>query len=190
MSIIYNKDNPDFKFSYLKEYNIDKIKQYLKSFDNEWLIDTSRQDTFEVHRFTNSYILNKVDIFGWAPGDKYNGEFICNDEYLWSLVFPIVKELEEIRDGKVGQALFIKLSAGKIIDPHEDSGDYLYVVSRHHIPIITNPKVGFIVGGQTQHMKEGECWEINNNKEHSVFNEGDEDRIHLLIDIIPNKFLG
>ena len=35
-------------------------------------------------------------------------------------------------------------------------------------------------------MKEGEIWEINNNeKEHSVENNGNEDRIHLLIDFLP-----
>ena len=35
-------------------------------------------------------------------------------------------------------------------------------------------------------MKEGEIWEINNNeKKHSVENDGTEDRIHLLIDFLP-----
>jgi aspartyl/asparaginyl beta-hydroxylase (cupin superfamily) len=93
-------------------------------------------------------------------------------------------------DGVVGQALYIKLPAGKIIDPHEDGGDYLYHTCRHHIPIITNPGVGFFIDGETQHMKEGECWEINNNKTHAVFNKGETDRVHLLIDIIPRKVLG
>jgi hypothetical protein len=32
-------------------------------------------------------------------------------------------------------------------------------------------------------MKEGEIWEVNNDKKkHSVHNNGDEDRVHLLID--------
>jgi aspartyl/asparaginyl beta-hydroxylase (cupin superfamily) len=38
-------------------------------------------------------------------------------------------------------------------------------------------------------MKEGECWEINNNKIHRVANNSEMDRIHLTIDIIPNQYL-
>ena len=37
-------------------------------------------------------------------------------------------------------------------------------------------------------MKPGEIWEINNDlKPHSVKNDGDDDRIHLLIDYRINK---
>jgi hypothetical protein len=92
-------------------------------------------------------------------------------------------------DGKMGQVLFIKLPAKKIIDPHEDHGDYLHCVARYHIPIITNLGVKFIIDGESKHVPEGECWEINNNKTHAVENNGEEDRIHLLIDIMPNKYL-
>ena len=61
---------------------------------------------------------------------------------------------------------------------------------RTHIPIITNSEVTFTVGGETKFLKEGEIWEINNTKEHSVDNNSDIDRIHLLIDIMPNEELG
>ena len=38
-------------------------------------------------------------------------------------------------------------------------------------------------------MKVGECWEINNSLLHSVENNGKTERIHLLVDILPNKFI-
>jgi hypothetical protein len=38
-------------------------------------------------------------------------------------------------------------------------------------------------------MKVGDCWEVNNNKEHAVKNLGQTDRIHLMIDIMPNQFI-
>ena len=38
-------------------------------------------------------------------------------------------------------------------------------------------------------MATGECWEINNTRLHSVENNSDIDRVHLLIDIMPNKYL-
>ncbi len=35
-------------------------------------------------------------------------------------------------------------------------------------------------------MREGEFWEINNSLDHSVENQGDADRIHLIVDWMPN----
>jgi Aspartyl/Asparaginyl beta-hydroxylase len=37
-------------------------------------------------------------------------------------------------------------------------------------------------------MNEGECWYINANFTHSVANNGNEDRIHLVIDGIRNDW--
>jgi aspartyl/asparaginyl beta-hydroxylase (cupin superfamily) len=71
------------------------------------------------------------------------------------------------------------------VSEHTDKGDYLSTVRRFHIPIITNDLVSYTVNGERVHMKQGECWEINNLKSHSVLNESDTDRVHLLIDIFP-----
>jgi hypothetical protein len=183
-----NKTKPDFKFDHKKNYDISEIKKFVIKFNDQWFINTSRQEIFDVHKHTNSYILNQVSL-GWienTPLDVIKKE---DDKEAWDLIGSIVKDLEDMCNGTMGQVLFIKLAAGKDIDPHEDSGDYLYHTNRHHIPIITNPNVGFFIDGETQHMKEGECWEINNNKTHAVFNKGTEDRVHLLIDIIPNEVI-
>jgi hypothetical protein len=36
----------------------------------------------------------------------------------------------------------------------------------------------------------GEIWEIDNTREHEVQNLGNEDRVHLIVDIIPDVFIG
>ena len=45
--------------------------------------------------------------------------------------------------------------------------------------------MSYTVNGETVNMKEGECWEINNQRPHSVLNDSDIDRVHLLVDIFP-----
>lgn len=60
-----------------------------------------------------------------------------------------------------------------------------------HVPIITNPKVEFGVtkfhhdehgiNPVWQHYGVGECWLLNSWHEHNVRNEGDDDRIHLMM---------
>jgi aspartyl/asparaginyl beta-hydroxylase (cupin superfamily) len=47
-----------------------------------------------------------------------------------------------------------------------------------------------VIDGERKFMRVGEIWEVNNNKVHQVWNEGDTDRVHLLIDIIPNNVIG
>jgi hypothetical protein len=51
---------------------------------------------------------------------------------------------------------------------------------------VTNEKCIFEVDNEEINMKMGEIWEIDNfNKEHSVVNNGDMDRIHLIVDWEP-----
>jgi quercetin dioxygenase-like cupin family protein len=187
--MIYNKEKPDFKFSYLKDYDISRMKEIVQELEKEWLLDTSRQELFDVHKYTESYIINKVSIFGWEEHSPLSHISTAETTELSSLALEIARDLEKELDGTMGQVLFIKLEAGKAIGEHEDDGSYLYRAARHHIPIITNPGVNFIIDGESKHVPEGECWEINNNKLHAVENNGKEDRIHLLIDIVPNKYI-
>ena len=34
----------------------------------------------------------------------------------------------------------------------------------------------------------GECWEINNNLKYETWNIDDSDKIHLIVDILPNEY--
>jgi len=38
-------------------------------------------------------------------------------------------------------------------------------------------------------MRVGECWVLDTRKPHTVINEGDEDRIHLVVDVVTDKNL-
>jgi aspartyl/asparaginyl beta-hydroxylase (cupin superfamily) len=126
----------------------------------------------------------------WRKGSQLQTVHVTDNLDLMREITKITNDLEEKCDGKVGHVLFIALPAGKDVDPHFDSGDYLDVTQRHHVPIFTNDHVRFVVDKEEQYMAVGDCWEINNNKEHAVKNLGDTDRVHLLIDVIPNKYLG
>ena len=57
---------------------------------------------------------------------------------------------------------------------------------RIHIPIVTGENNIFLVNGELKNMQVGEMWEINNELPHMVENRSDEDRIHLIVDWIPN----
>ncbi len=89
-------------------------------------------------------------------------------------------------NGFLVRMLLAKLPAGSKIPKHTDAGYALLNRHRVHIPIITNDKVVFMVDGEEKNMQAGELSEINSELVHAVENQGDADRIHLIIDWMPN----
>jgi FKBP-type peptidyl-prolyl cis-trans isomerase 2 len=72
---------------------------------------------------------------------------------------------------------------GRGFDAHTDR--YSFTLSRSHrvhLPVITNPRVWFSVGGERRRLAEGEAWEINNLRVHEGKNGGNTPRVHLIAD--------
>ena len=181
------KELEDFNFRLQGTYNVDDILNIALNFDKEWDLYTSRQkevypDRVNPHLYTNTYIIQNHPL-DWVFESSIQSQVL--DSKALSSLSHIIESLEEELVGKAARVLLIKLEANKEVATHVDNGDYLSTVRRFHIPLITNDLVSYTVNNETIHMKKSECWEINNLKYHSVRNDGDEDRIHLLIDIMP-----
>lgn len=83
----------------------------------------------------------------------------------------------------------LSLSPNSYIKEHTDAASgYEDGFFRIHIPIQTNEKVVFRVNGKVLPMQTGECWYANFNLPHYVANDGDCDRIHLVIDCLRNEW--
>jgi hypothetical protein len=86
------------------------------------------------------------------------------------------------------RATLVRLKAGGRITPHQDNNFSLAHSHRIHVPVITSENVHFTVGSETIAMREGELYEINNRRLHSVHNGGDADRVHLILDyVLPGE---
>ncbi|RZM21788.1 MAG: hypothetical protein EOO88_31480 [Pedobacter sp.] len=84
----------------------------------------------------------------------------------------------------------MKLGAGAIIKPHvDDALNFEEGEVRIHIPVVTNPGLKFYLEDERLVMEEGSCWYLNLSRKHSVVNEGNTDRVHLVIDGIVNDWL-
>lgn len=169
-------------------FDISEIKNEListglgNSFNNN-----IRNLEYKVHQYTESNVLYDFPL-NWA-GEDISSRVSLDHPGLIKLVTPIVQNLESFFDGKVGRVLLANLLSGKEIGKHKDAGYYLESVRRNHIPIITNKDVVFQVGEKALNMKPGHWYEINNNNTHYVKNGGDQDRYHLIIDILPKGVL-
>ena len=87
-------------------------------------------------------------------------------------------------------ARLMSLQAGQEIRRHTDT-DLCFEDGcvRLHIPIQTHADVEFKINDQPIHFGEGECWYMNANYPHQVFNGSGTNRIHLVIDCVVNDWL-
>jgi Aspartyl/Asparaginyl beta-hydroxylase len=90
-------------------------------------------------------------------------------------------ELETVR--------FLRLGPGARIREHRDYKLGIEDgVARVHVPVVTNEKIRFFLNGELVPMKEGEAWYLNFNLRHSVENNSDLPRVHLVIDLKVNEW--
>lgn len=171
------------------KYDISCIKSDIEKFESEWLLDTSRQDQSVTHKQTNMYQIRFMDYY-WLPGQPIISTDINKmpSKEAHKQLLDIFNDIEKRYDGKVVRVEIIKMLKNSKIRKHNDSGEMLNVTRRCHIPIITNDNVFFTVLENTINMKEGICYEINNGMPHSVENKSNLDRVHIIIDIMPNQY--
>jgi len=60
---------------------------------------------------------------------------------------------------------------------------------RIHVPLLTNDRVEFVVANRRLLLAEGEAWYIDFSQPHRIANDGDTDRIHLVIDGVANEWV-
>jgi hypothetical protein len=143
-----------------------------------------------VLRYSRDYTYDLADVVDFPAMESFR-----------SLVAPIVAQVCEIlQKSNVSAVLIANLPAGDVIYPHVDTGKFLEVPSRVHIPLQTNPDVVYRIGGayieregrdrmerhvmaRDVRMAAGEIWEIDNLSYHSVRNGGSTDRWHLIINV-------
>jgi len=150
-----------------------------------WHEDQFRQQTFDVHRETESIVMVFVDDSNWP---KLEVKKEPGWDRIADVALPIMHEIIEKHyepGGTIIRAVAAKLLAGAKILPHRDSHPSFHVGHRIHVPITTNPRVRFMIDGQPYQLRVGQAYEINNQKKHSVANKGKEDRVTFIFDYVP-----
>jgi hypothetical protein len=167
-------------FNYIGKIKLNNTKNIVnKLSQKEWESFDFRQKTFKVHRHTETIPIiynedgRETDLHYWPCYKKFQSLFKKIENNL----------SKHFSKGYIVRAILVKLKARSKIDPHIDSGPSLEKCKRIHIPIVTNSNTFFTVGEEVKNLKEGEMWEINNSgKTHSVENNDNKDRVHLIVD--------
>jgi len=103
---------------------------------------------------------------------------------------PYIHKLITIVAGSNDQLLKVRLmqlDAHRIIAEHVDKFDGVRAVRRFHIPIVSNPKISFFVNRQRYYLQPGQLYHIDVSQPHSVENNSETNRIHLVFDVLASE---
>jgi hypothetical protein len=181
-------------FRYIGSVEIAELRELaMQLTPQQWAAYSLRQQRYEVHRDTQTIglvfdpdfrhthptRLPALEIFQQAlrPALGMAAEFYEQTPEGTQLA-------KQFGLGYFVRATLVRLKAGGSIAPHQDNNFSLAHSHRIHLPIITNDQVLFTVGRDTMSLAPGDMYEINNRRMHSVRNDSEHDRVHLILDFV------
>jgi hypothetical protein len=169
-------------YEVLGKYPVDQLLEKVKSLtDDDWSAWKGRQ-VFSHQRGSQTIVfLNEAEknVPAYA-NDIYNKKYTDLFSPELDEIYSIIRNMHPYGGPK--RVMLVNLPAGCVVGKHFDLGEHLVKCRRIHLPIQTDPAVTFTVDSAEFHIELGVLTEINNQKEHSVINNSEVDRIHLMVD--------
>jgi aspartyl/asparaginyl beta-hydroxylase (cupin superfamily) len=151
-----------------------------------WSSATGRQEKIAVQREAMAIPLRgvrKSAIGELKRRDVHKSRWTYTSEpYLHARSF--LKALAARQGAELGRAKLVMLPAGRRVYPHIDRGEYYRVRDRYHLVIRSTAGSWLRAGDEEVTMQEGELWWFDNKAMHEAWNHGDQDRLHLIFDML------
>ncbi len=168
---------PPFKF--IGKLNTTEFFECLNSSGLSWDGYTFRQEKFACFQETKTIPV----IFD----EKFSIDEIKlteNFEHFEKPIKNLTTQISELLgEGDIQSCIMVNLPSKKKIAKHIDTFKFAKLFRRLHIPIQTNDDCYFYINKESKNLKVGEIWEIANDEySHWVENNGDIDRIHMIVD--------
>ena len=158
-----------------------------------WSMDTSRQEKIVTQRETQTITLRshapQASIDSRVRRAKpigYRGQPSAMASRL-PRISAWVDELVRSLDGAMGRAVMTNLRPHGTIHPHTDDGLYWLLRDRYHLVLKSAVGSRFKAGDEELLMHEGQLWWFDPTVRHEAFNDSDEDRIHIIVDVLSRQ---
>ncbi len=169
----------------LGQIDAEALRQKILAQEPEaWAEQAIRQQTYEVHKDTESIVMLFCDE-SWPDGEIYRES---GWQRLADVAMPLIDHIIETYyepGGTLLRAMAAKLKAHGRINAHRDALRSFHMGHRIHVPITSSSVVRYTISGKPYQFEVGNAYEINNQKKHSVMNLGNEDRISFIFDYVP-----
>jgi hypothetical protein len=102
--------------------------------------------------------------------------------HLRPIVFGLMARLEAVA---LGGVLITRVPAGKQVAPHDDRGRWHpeWFTTKVYIPLASNDRCVSWCADERVVMAVGSAWVFDNLKVHSTINDGDSDRVTLIVSL-------
>lgn len=161
--------------------------QEIAGVDDAWAQATGRQDKIAVQREALAIPLRglrKSMIHGRKRRDVHESRWTGA-----SANFPkaraFIEDVAEELGADLGRGKIVCLPAGRKVYPHIDRGEYYRLRGRYHMILKSAAGSYMSAGDEEVRMREGELWWFDNDQMHAAHNDGDEDRVHIIFDLLP-----
>ena len=159
----------------------------ITSVDDAWAAATGRQDKIAVQREAMAIPLRGLRKS--AVGDRKRRDVHESRWTSGSAVYPVacafLREMAEALESELSRAKIVCLPAGRRVYPHVDRGEYYRLRNRYHLVLKSTHGSWLKAADEEIRMREGELWWFDNDQPHEAHNDGDENRIHMIFDLLP-----
>jgi len=183
--------NPDFKHFKRVDFPIDiaSIRNEINASAHLWLDNTSRQQNIKVQRETHTIFLRSAK--KPFPQGVSGNDIHLSSETKNSALFPfLMRTLQEFAnhvEGKLSRVTVVRLQPESRVYPHIDEGEYYKYRDRYHIVVDSPSGSEMVAGNEKITWREGEFWWFDNKAMHEAYNKGEDHRVHIIFDVLPNK---
>ena len=159
--------------------------QEIRSQEEIWLRNTSRQDKIEAQRDTNTIFLRSaVRRPDLNINENQEDQFTDTSKRFPEAVRFMTTFAAEMNT-QLSRATIVRLKPGSRVSSHTDAGSYYLIRDRYHLVLYSSAGSVLISGGEQVRMHPGELWWFDNKQFHEAYNESDEWRIHYIFDLLP-----
>lgn len=102
---------------------------------------------------------------------------------LMPILLPLLN-LVQCEPDELGRLMLVKLKPHGWIRPHMDEGEYADTFNRQHVCLSSNEHCEFRCGPDSLRPQPGDAFRFNHRVQHTARNDGETDRIHLIVDTL------
>lgn len=156
--------------------------------NDAWAQATGRQDKIAVQREALAIPLRglrKSMLLGRKRRDVHESRW-TNSAASFPVARSFLVQTAAALEADLGRAKIVCLPAGRRVYPHVDRGEYYRLRGRYHFVLKSTAGSWLKAADEEVRMREGELWWFDNDQMHEAFNDGDEDRIHIIFDLLPH----
>lgn len=152
-----------------------------------WDANTARTGGAGAFKDTSDIWVRFRDPAELVSREAYAEEFRCRWYPAWHalphlrpIVFGLMARVEAV---ELGGVLITRVPAGGQVSPHDDRGRWHpeFFCTKAYLPLASNDRCYSRCGNERVVMKVGEAWLFDNLETHSTVNEGETDRITLIV---------